>query len=51
MKKAQHVLLKKESIADTSFEAGFFDQSHFTRLFKKHVGVTPGKYLKDNRYK
>ena len=24
--------------------AGFFDQSHFTRWFKRHTGVTPGQY-------
>jgi AraC family transcriptional regulator len=25
-------------------QAGFADQSHFTRLFKHHVGTTPARY-------
>lgn len=27
-------------------ETGFFDQTHFTRQFKRRVGVTPGTYQK-----
>ncbi len=26
-------------------EAGFFDQSHFSRHFKSICGITPGKYM------
>lgn len=33
------------SLAETAFLAGFVDQSHFTRHFKKFTGVTPGRYL------
>ena len=25
-------------------DAGFYDQSHFTRLFRDEIGVTPGEY-------
>lgn len=48
MKKVQNVLIKQKSVTTTTYETGFFDQSHFTKLFKKYIGVTPGKYLKDN---
>jgi AraC-type DNA-binding domain-containing proteins len=50
VKKSQELLLDKNSVIDTAYDIGFFDQSHFTKLFKKHVGVTPGRYLRDNRY-
>ena len=31
-------------IARVAAELGFVDQSHFTRAFRKHVGVTPARY-------
>jgi AraC family transcriptional regulator len=31
-------------LATVAAEAGFADQSHFTRLFKRYVGVTPARY-------
>lgn len=31
-------------LAAIAKEAGFADQSHFTRLFKRHVGMTPARY-------
>ena len=32
------------SIASIAHEAGFADQSHLTRLFKRHLGVTPQQH-------
>ena len=32
------------SLAAVAYEAGFADQSHFTRAFKAHTAVTPGRY-------
>lgn len=31
-------------IADVSSAAGFRDQSYFTKVFKRHVGVIPSRY-------
>ena len=33
-----------EPLVRIATEAGFSDQSHFTRCFKRHHGVTPGRY-------
>ena len=34
------------SISDVALSAGFSDQSHFTRAFKRQTGLTPGQYRK-----
>ena len=33
-----------DPIMSIALEAGFADQSHFTRSFKRHHGITPGRY-------
>ncbi|QSB27095.1 helix-turn-helix domain-containing protein [Flavobacterium sp. CLA17] len=49
--KLQHFLslLKNKtgniSLTSISYEAGFSDQSHLIREFKKHTGITPREYL------
>ena len=32
------------SVAEISLAVGFEDQSYFTRIFKKQLGQSPGKY-------
>lgn len=32
------------AISEISLACGFTNQSHFTRLFRKHVGVPPKAY-------
>ena len=34
-----------ESLSAVAARAGFTDQSHFTRHFKAHLGLTPGRYI------
>ena len=35
-----------DTIAQIALQAGFFDQSHFTRTFKRQFGLTPLAYRK-----
>ena len=41
---ARQRLLAGEPIARVAASVGFYDQAHFTRHFKRHVGTTPGRY-------
>lgn len=43
---ACHLLRTSQlSIAEIAVSVGFFDQFYFSRVFKKHKGVPPSKYL------
>ena len=44
VEEAKRLLARGDRISFVAFELGFSDQSHFTRRFKKWVGVTPGHY-------
>lgn len=33
-----------DSLAEIASRSGFYDQSHFSRTFKRIIGVTPGEY-------
>jgi AraC family transcriptional regulator len=41
---AEQLATNTLSLCDIALRAGFADQSHFTRLFKRHTGITPGEY-------
>ncbi len=43
---ARRMMEDGEGIAETAAATGFVDQSHFTRCFKRIMGITPGLYLK-----
>ncbi|MCA1300694.1 AraC-like ligand-binding domain-containing protein [Stappia indica] len=38
----------RQSIAEICFRRGFGDVAHFSRLFKQHVGCSPGEYRQEN---
>ncbi len=42
---ARQLLLTPLSLTEVALSVGFTDQSHFTRHFKRIVGVTPGQYM------
>ncbi len=47
LERAKSLLGNRESnITMVSLDLGFNDQAHFTRAFKSHFGMTPGKYIK-----
>jgi AraC-like DNA-binding protein len=43
---AKKELQKYRPITEVAYETGFYDQSHFNKAFKNHVGVTPDRYQK-----
>lgn len=45
VRKAQK-LLEERPAAEVTFDAGFYDQSHMDRCFKKVVGLSPKEYKK-----
>ncbi len=44
LQQARALLQNGHSIAEVAYNSGFADQSHLTRVFKKHTGMTPGVY-------
>lgn len=38
------MLNSDQSLANATYQSGFSDQSHFTRTFKKQIGVTPKQF-------
>jgi AraC-like DNA-binding protein len=42
---AKTLLAAGVAISQVAVDAGFYDQAHLTRYFKRIYGVTPGRYL------
>lgn len=40
----QRLASSQMPLSHVAVEAGFYDQSHLTRVFKRHTGMTPGRY-------
>ncbi|UXI03809.1 AraC family transcriptional regulator [Photobacterium sp. TY1-4] len=43
---AKRLIRQGHALSDAAQEAGFHDQSHFHRHFKKAMGITPGQFAK-----
>lgn len=43
---AKKALCQHRQLAEVALEAGFYDQSHFIKVFKSYTGITPDKYQK-----
>jgi AraC-like DNA-binding protein len=41
---ARRLLARGETVAEAALACGFSDQSHLTRIFKAHAGLTPARY-------
>ncbi len=44
IQRSQHWLRQGRDLAEVALEAGFADQAHFQRAFKRHLAATPGQY-------
>jgi AraC-like DNA-binding protein len=51
IEKAIQLLDSDHSLTEIAYLTGFSDQSHFTRIFKKHTGKNPSDYRKNLRKK
>ncbi|MGO1748780.1 MAG: AraC family transcriptional regulator [Marinobacter sp.] len=45
----QKAIRQGAPIADAAIAAGFFDQPHFQRVFKRLVAATPGQYVRPSK--
>lgn len=46
VRKAREFLDRGDTVVSAALSAGFVDQSHLTKRFKRFLGITPGKYAK-----
>jgi AraC family transcriptional regulator len=46
---AERLTRSDDSLGLIAHEAGFTDQSHFSRLFRRLTGITPGRYRQSRR--
>jgi AraC family transcriptional regulator len=46
---ARRLTESDDPLSDVGLDAGFADQSHFTRAFRRHAGITPSRFRKVTR--
>jgi transcriptional regulator GlxA family with amidase domain len=47
LEQAKYLLAQGRALVEVALETGFYDQSHFARCFRTHMGVTPRGYQKN----
>jgi AraC-like DNA-binding protein len=47
--RARRLLLDGTAVAEAAVAAGFHDQAHLTRHFRRHTGTTPGCFAQGTR--
>lgn len=45
---AKELLSKGDNVSEACYRSGFYDYANFIRSFTKYVGVSPGKYRREN---
>lgn len=45
---AEFLKTRKGNISETAYEFGFSDPGYFSKLFKRHFGVSPNEYIEQN---
>lgn len=45
IERAKQLLRDDFSITQTALATGFFDQAHFSKQFKRYVGISPGNFI------
>lgn len=48
VRRAEELIREERPLSEIAFETGFADQSHFTRVFKRVTGRTPGAAREDD---
>ncbi len=46
MEKAKNLISSEMDLVEIALECGFYDQSHFSKVFKLYTGLTPAQYRK-----
>jgi len=50
IEKAKQLLHGPMAVAEVALACGFSDQSHLTRVFRKHTGIAPGEWRRERRH-
>ena len=51
IKRSMDILLQADSVAEAALRLGFSDQSHFSRFFKRNVGLSPKQFCVQHKNK